>query len=175
MLVLILNFQGCVSKHNEIIIVNERIEEFSHKYQNEYEIEMLAGVSNEFESVLTYEEENVYGMIIFYENKEFLEINYKESNCVRNNNLEKVYYTQVQGTENNYLGVLINDETFINKIKSIKIVFAEETGKANALEKTLNGSKSMIISYENDAGLREIDEIILRNENGQEIYNLKEL
>lgn len=125
------------------------------------------------EEVITFENDREYGLASFYTDEDSDQIKYDISRVEKIVGKVNVNHTEVNGMDAYHVGIFIDDASLIEKTNNVKISFADEVeGEPFAISSTLNNSNALIITYKSDDGAREIESVVLSDDNGDVLYEI---
>jgi hypothetical protein len=172
-LILLFFLSGCSNSGSVKNQHNQKLNEYQQEYVRKNEIDVIWKARNESEEIIAFSKLNEYGIALFYSESGEDEIKYDVSKITKSDELEKVVYTQIIGKNDCYIGIFIDDEKLLQKASSIKITFEDDPNKEMfAIQQTIIKTKAQILQYESD-NQRIIKSIYIKNENNQNIYQVK--
>jgi len=165
-------FCGCAKTEDNVILYNQRLDEFIEEYQEKNDVETICGAISENEEVIAFENWEEFGIASFYIGGDTDDIKYDISILPRNTESDKLMYTQIKGKNEYFIGIFLDDDVMVSKTESIKVIFEDQLkDKPYSIQQTLDGSNAQIISYDAE-DMRSIKSIQLLNGDTEELYKI---
>ncbi len=166
-------FCGCAKTEDNVILYNQRLDDFIEEYQEKNDVETICGAISENEEVIAFENWEEFGIASFYVDGATDDIKYDISILPRNMESDKVMYTQIKGKNEYFIGIFLDDDMMVSKTESIKVIFEDQLkDKPFSIQQTLDGNSAQIISYVAE-DMRPIKSIQLLNSNTEELYMIE--
>ncbi len=151
--------------------ISKEIDDYIAEYISSNELEQISSVDNEVEKVIAYSNDNKFGLVYFKYDDEAEKV-ISENIISNGDSLEKVSYSQIEGIKENYVGLIISQNTTLTDSSNIKVTFSESlNGESNSIIQTIYGKRALVMSYNNENGLNEIEKIELLHQDGEELSN----
>lgn len=102
------------------------------------------------------------------------EIDYIDNNVILSSNTDKLVHLQfaLENEDSNFIGIYIVDKELVRKANDITIEFKKDTSEDSVHKVTIttNKHRSVLISYLDKGSLKDIQKIIILDENRNIIY-----
>lgn len=163
------------STNNTINQYNQKIDELKQEFVKENDLNVIWRAHNEYEEIIAFENSNEYGIASFYLKNKTDEIKREVSVIPKSDDLKDVIYTEIEGKNDCYMGIFINNNELLKKTNSIMITFSDNLiEKPNKIIQSISSVeiKAQIITYESDI-IRTNKSIYLLDVNNQKIYEIE--
>lgn len=164
---------------NDKIVKQEKSEYISseeiEKFALDHNINILSSENTENYSLLSYYTSSKYGVMSLFIDGNTGQIAYIDNSIDLPSNSDQLIFLNfsLENEEDNFICIYILDEELIESGRDITVEFKEDTSDDSPHKITIstNENPTLLISYLTRGTLKEIERIMIRDENGNVIWD----